>query len=67
MIQENNEETSALLNLARAKAFLKLAREVRALVEDLSDGQILELADLLHDIIRERRGPSEARSFAPPA
>lgn len=53
---------SAVLATARAAVDMeRLRAELRTLTRPLSTEQILDLADVLHEIVRERR--TEERSF----
>ena len=45
----------------------ELTVEIQALAERLSSEQVLDLADLLHDVIRDRQIRAQRRSWAPRA
>lgn len=42
-----------------------LTAQIQVLAERLSSEQVLDLADLLHDVIRDRQIRSKRRSWAP--
>jgi hypothetical protein len=43
----------------------ELIAGIQALAERLSSEQVLDLADVLHDVIRDRQIRSQRRSWAP--